>query len=67
MTVREFLATFKSNKTQVTIIDNDVEIITFEASGYACLEDTIESRQIKEWYINNPTQIKIKLLPETTN
>lgn len=66
MTLHNFLATFKSTDIQVTIIDGEEELITFKASGYECLEDTLENRVIREWRIINPIQVKIVLVSETT-
>ena len=66
MTLHNFLATFKSTDIQVTIIDGGEELITFKASGYECLEDTLENRVIREWSIINPVQVKIVLVSETT-
>ena len=70
MTLHNFLATFKSADIQVTIIDGGEELITFKASGYECLEDTLENRVIREWSIINsiinPVQVKIVLVSETT-
>lgn len=67
MTLHDFLASFKTTDTQVTIIDGEDELITFKASGYKSLEDELEARTILQWEIVAPVSLKIRLVPETTN
>lgn len=66
MTLHEFLSTFISDAVMITLIENDVEIITFKAPGYTHLDDELESRQILSWTITSPIAVKITLVPETT-
>jgi hypothetical protein len=63
MTLQTFLSTFKTEGVQITVVDNNEELITFNASGYHYLEDTLEARVIKEWFITNPTRVKVVLQP----
>ena len=68
MTINEFLSTFNAKDIQVSLIDSDgkTELITFKASGYASLEDTLEARTVKEWTIATPVLVKVILEAETT-
>lgn len=68
MTLNEFLSTLNAKDVQVSLIDSDgkTEIITFKATGYASLEDTLEARTIREWTISSPILVKVILEAETT-
>lgn len=49
----------------VTVVLKDVtsgaEILSFKASGYANLDDTLEARTVAQWQIISATQIVIML------
>lgn len=63
MTLQTFLSTFKTEGVQITVVDNNVELITFNANGYQYLDDSLEARVVKEWSITNPTRVKVVLQP----
>ncbi len=60
MTLKQFLSTLHTANINVTIVDLDTneEIATLKASGYACLDDTIEQREVKQWAILSQSAIK---------
>ena len=55
---------------QLTIYDNTVEVITFEASGYEAISDTIGNREISKITIaetgTNHIKIYLKSLIDNT-
>jgi len=63
MKLKDFLAGLTSTNIQVTLTDlnSGNEIVTFKASGYASLDDTIEDREVKQWSIASVTTIKVVL------
>ena len=66
MTLQNFLSTFKTEGVYVTIIDNGTQLITLNASGYQCLDDTLEARVIRSWEILNPVRVNVVLESVTT-
>lgn len=63
MTLNQFLSTLTSTTLQVTIKDvvSGNEIAVIKAGSYASLEDTIESREIAQWYISSMNNIVVLL------
>ena len=56
MTLGDLLSTLTNkNKTQVTVKgSNGVELISFVASGYEALEDSIENSEVNSWMLTGP-------------
>ena len=63
MTLSEFLSTLTTANVTATVKDvtSGTELISLKASGYANLDDTIESRTIAQWQITGSTQIVVLL------
>ena len=63
MKLKQLLETLMTPNVQATLIDfdTDTEIATLKTSGFASLDDTIESREVKRWQITSPTAIKVVL------
>ena len=63
MTLSEFLSTLTTANVTATVKDvtSGSELISLKASGYANLDDTIESRTIAQWQITGSTQIVVLL------
>jgi len=63
MTLSEFLSTLTT--TNVTAVIKDVtsgtELISLKVSGYASLDNALESRTIAQWKIVGATQIEVLL------
>ena len=68
MILHDFLDAFKTDSMMVTLIDgtDNTEIISFKASGFKSLEDDLESREIKSWFVINNSTLKVVLAPVTT-
>lgn len=61
MTLAQFLETLTSTGIQLTLVDlntND-EIVDMKVSGYPALDDAIEAREVKQWFILSTTHIKV--------
>ena len=60
MRLSEFLAGLTTPNVQLTLVDlnTSAEIASLKASGYACLDDAIEAREVKQWSITSATAIK---------
>lgn len=63
MKLSDILSTLTT--ANVTVVLKDVtsgnEIMSFKASGYSNLEDTLENRTVAQWQIASATQIVILL------
>ena len=63
MKLQQLLATLTTSNVEVTLTDMEsgAEIASIKISGYASLDDTIESREVKQWQILSLTHIKVVL------
>lgn len=63
MILRELLETLMTPNAQVVLIDldTDTEIASMKVAGFGSLDDTIENREVKQWYIVNNATIKVML------
>lgn len=63
MKLNQFLSTLLTTGVQVTLVDlqTNTEIASMKASGYASLDDSIEAREVRQWFIINATTLKIIL------
>ena len=62
MTLAQFLTALKSNNIVVTVSDADNdEIIKFYANGTTALDDTLETRTIKSFFITGATAVSVVL------
>lgn len=68
MKLNEFLSTLKDTNVQVTLLDLQTgnEIVTFKASGYEVLDDSVEAREVKQWTISSATAIRVTIGEVTT-
>lgn len=62
MTLSQFLTNLNSpEKVQLTIVDltTNREIADLKANGHEALDDTIEAKEISQWYILSASHIKV--------
>lgn len=71
MKLQQLLATLTTENVQVSLVDMETgrELVQFKLSGYASLDDTIESREVMQWSIISATALKVVLgeILQTTN
>lgn len=61
MRLSQLLETLTSTGIQLTLVDleTNAEIVDMKVSGYPALDDTIEAREVKQWFILSATHIKV--------
>ena len=67
ITLSGLLSVIESQKViTVNLFDeNNLLLITFNLPGYACLENSLEDREVASVKINNVTNIDVTLAPIT--
>lgn len=68
MTLAQLLSTLTTQNVTADLVDlNSGSVIaSLRADSYAVLEDSIESREVRQWAMLSATHIKITLAPVAT-
>ena len=61
MTLKQLLETLQTGTATVVVIDLDSneELVSIKASGFANLDDALEAREVKQWFITGATSLKV--------
>ena len=63
MKLKQLLETLMTPNAQMTLVDldTDTEIASMKVSGFESLDDTIENKEVKQWFLISGTAIKVML------